>query len=144
MASELGNMRISEQIDAMEIMGINTSAYLVGTKMIAAMVVAPFLVIFAAVIGIGGGMIAGVAGDYLTVTEYERGLRIFYNPFNIQLMLIKSLVFSFLFASIACFQGYHVKGGTIQLAAASTKAVVYADIVILMSDYVLAQMLLGG
>lgn len=144
MASELGNMRISEQIDAMEIMGINTSAYLVGTKMIAAMVVTPFLVIFAAVIGIGGGMIAGVAGDYLTVTEYERGLRIFYNPFNIQLMLIKSVVFSFLFASIACFQGYYVKGGTIQLAAASTKAVVYADIVILMSDYVLAQMLLGG
>ncbi len=142
MASELGNMRISEQIDAMEIMGINTSSYLVGTKIIAAIIVAPFLVIFAAFIGISGGMIAGVAANYLTVAEFERGLHLFYNPFNVQLMLIKSLVFSFIFASIACFQGYNVKGGVIQLAAASTKAVVYADIFILLSDYVLAQILL--
>lgn len=144
MASELGNMRISEQIDAMEIMGINTSSYLVGTKMVAAFAVTPLLVVFAAVIGISGGMIASVGGGYLTVTEFERGLRIFYNPFNIQLMLIKSFVFAFLFSSIACFQGFNVKGGTIQLAAASTKAVVYADIFILLSDYVLAQVLLIG
>ena len=144
MASELGNMRISEQIDAMEIMGINTPTYLVGTKMIAGFMVTPFLVIFAAFIGIFGGMVASVGGGYLSIAEYERGLRIFYNPFNIQLMIIKSLVFSFIFSSIACFQGYNVKGGAIQLAAASTKAVVYADIFILLSDYVLAQTLLSS
>ncbi|MGB1242816.1 MAG: ABC transporter permease, partial [Chitinophagales bacterium] len=88
-------------------------------------------------------MVASVGGGFLTVTEYERGLHVFYSPFNIQLMLIKSFVFAFIFSSIACFQGYNVKGGTIQLATASTKAVVYADILILLSDYILAQTLLS-
>lgn len=142
-ASELGNMRTSEQIDALEIMGVNTPGYLIGTKILATLLSVPSLVILAALVGILGGLAAVVLGGYATTSDYEHGLHAFFMPFNLQLMLIKAIVFGFILSSVACYQGYHVRGGAVQIGQASTRAVVLADILILVSDYLLAQLFLG-
>ncbi len=142
MASELGNMRITEQIDALDIMGVNTSAYLVGTKILAAIFTVPLLIIIAALLGIIGGMLAVVLSDLMPLAVYERGLHAFYEPFYVKLMLIKGAVFAFLLASVSCYHGYHVSGGAIQIGEASTRAVVQSNIFILIFDYMLAAMLL--
>lgn len=142
MASELGNMRITEQVDALEIMGINTGGYLVGTKLVGALLTIPSLVVIAALVGILGGMGATVLSGITNIAEYERGLLAFFEPFNVWLMLIKSVIFSFILASVACYEGYYVKGGAIEIGAASTRAVVLSNILILVADYVIAFVLL--
>lgn len=141
-ASELGNMRITSQIDAMEIMGINTRGYLLSTKIIAAVVTIPALIIMAAFVGIIGGMAATYLSDVSTIQEYERGLRAFFLPFNVRLMLIKGLVFSLILSTVSCYQGYFVEGGAIEIGQASTRAVVLSNILILISDYFIAFTLL--
>ena len=141
-ASELGNMRISEQIDALEIMGINTIPYLVGTKIIAAIIMIPLLIILAALVGIFGGLISTIGSDLASLAEFEQGLRYFFLPFNITLMMIKGTTFAFLLSSIACYQGFYVKGGAVEIGVASTRAVVVTNILILLFDFLLAFMLL--
>jgi len=141
-ASELGNMRITSQIDAMEIMGINTPGYLLGTKIIAALITIPALIVVAAFVGIIGGMLATVLSDISTLQEYERGLRAFFVPFNVRLMLTKGVVFSLLLTTVSCYQGYHVEGGAIEIGQASTRAVVLSNILILIADYFIAFTLL--
>lgn len=140
-SSELGSMRISEQIDALEVMGINTKAYLVGPKIFAAVFIVPFLVIFSAFLGIYGGMFAAI-GKGIPFEEYYRGLLSFFMPFNVKLMIIKSLVFSFILTSVACYQGYHVKGGALAIGDASTRSVVIGSIAIIIADYLIAELLL--
>ena len=140
-ASELGTMRISEQIDALEIMGINTTSYLVGPKIIAAMLMVPLLVIIAALLGCGGGYAAVVASETLSNAAYREGLQIFFDEFYVTIMIVKSVVFAFIITSIACYQGYFVQGGALQIGKASTRAVVYSSVMILLSDYVLALLL---
>ena len=103
----------------------------------------PSLVVVAALVGILGGLLAVLLGGYGTFSDYERGLHAFFMPININLMLIKGVVFAFILSSIACYQGYHVKGGAVQIGQASTRAVVLADILILVSDYVIAQIFLS-
>lgn len=142
MASELGNMRITEQIDALEIMGVNTSSYLVGTKLVAGLITIPMLIILAALLGIVGGLLAVVLSDLMPLGVYERGLHLFFVPFNVKMMMIKGFVFAFILSTVACYHGYHVKGGAIQIGEASTKAVVHSNILILLSDYVIAEILL--
>lgn len=141
-ASELGNMRITSQIDAMEIMGINTPGYLLGTKIVAALITIPALIVVAAFVGIIGGMLATVLSDISTLQEYERGLRAFFVPFNVRLMLTKGVVFSLLLSTVSCYQGYHVEGGAIEIGQASTRAVVFSNILILIADYFIAFTLL--
>lgn len=141
MAAELGGMRQKEHIDAMEIMGVNTSAYLVMPKIIAAVVVIPMLVTISAYIAIIGGYIATVPPEHITDEEYIRGLRSFFVPNNVNMMYIKAVVFAFILTSVSCYQGYFVKGGSIELGRASTNAVVYSDILILLADYVIAMIL---
>jgi len=143
MASELGNMRITEQIDALEIMGVNTGTYLALTKIVAALITIPSLVILAAMLGIGGGFVATYLSDLSSFAEYERGLRAWYYPFNIKLMLIKGTTFAFILSSIACFEGFTVKGGAVQIGEASTRAVVNANILILIFDFLIANALLS-
>ncbi len=142
MASELGNMRITEQIDALEIMGVNTPGYLVGTKLTAALFTIPLLIILAALLGILGGLLAVVLSNIMPIGVYERGLHAFFEPFNVRLMMIKGFVFAFILSTVACFHGYNVKGGAIQIGEASTKAVVHSNILILLSDYIIAEVLL--
>ncbi len=140
-AAEIGGMRQKEHIDAMEIMGVNTAAYLIMPKIIAAIVVIPLLVSIAAFVSIIGGYMACVPAGLITDQEYTQGLRAFFVPYNVFMMYVKALVFSFILTSVSAFQGYHVKGGSIELGEASTQAVVYSDILILLFDYLIALVL---
>ncbi|MBK6938142.1 MAG: ABC transporter permease [Chitinophagaceae bacterium] len=141
-ASELGNMRVSEQIDALEIMGVNSKAYLILPKITAALLMIPMLVVIAMVLGIWGGRIAGTAAGILSGPVYDKGLLEFFVPFNVIFALIKSYVFAFIISSIPSFYGYYVKGGALEIGKASTKAVVVSCILILFADYLLSALLL--
>jgi phospholipid/cholesterol/gamma-HCH transport system permease protein len=141
-ASELGNMRVSEQIDALEIMGINTKSYLVMPKIVAALLMIPLLVVIAMVLGIWGGRLAGVAANIISASEYDKGLLEFFVPYNVIFALVKSYVFAFIISSIPAFYGYYVKGGALEIGRASTKAVVVSCIMILFADYILSALLL--
>jgi phospholipid/cholesterol/gamma-HCH transport system permease protein len=140
-AAEIGGMRQKEHIDAMEIMGVNTASYLILPKIIAGLVMIPILVCLAAFISILGGYLSSVVGGLITHEEYLRGLRSFFSDYNVVLMIVKSLVFAFILTSVSAYQGYYVKGGSIELGQASTQAVVYSDILILLADYVIALLL---
>ena len=138
MAAEIGGMRQKEHIDAMEIMGVNTAAFLILPRTIAALVVIPMLVSLAAFVSIGGGYMASVPTGLFSHAEYIRGLRIFFEPYNVFMMFVKSFVFAYILTTVACYQGYYVKGGSIELGKASTQAVVFGDILILLADYLIA------
>lgn len=142
LASELGSMRVTEQIDALEIMGVNTESYLIATRIFAALITIPILVAIASFSGIMGGYVATAAGSYYSVEDYVRGIRMFFHPFDVQLMFIKSFTFSFIVSSISCYMGYYVQGGSVEIGRASTKAVVYSCIFVLLADYVIAELLL--
>ncbi len=141
-SSELGSMRITEQIDALEIMGVNTPAYLIGPKIIAGLFVMPLLVIIAVFLGIIGGMLAGVLGGYYSMAEYIRGTQDMFVPWYAFMMLIKSAVFGFIICSISAYYGYNVKGGALAIGEASTKAVVNSCIIIIIANFILAFILL--
>jgi phospholipid/cholesterol/gamma-HCH transport system permease protein len=141
-ASELGNMRVSEQIDALEIMGINTKTYLILPKIGAAIIMIPLLVVIAMVLGIWGGRLAGTASGIISGNVFDKGLLEFFVPFNVIFALIKSYVFAFIISSIPAFYGYYVKGGALEIGRASTKAVVVSCILILFADYILSALLL--
>jgi phospholipid/cholesterol/gamma-HCH transport system permease protein len=141
-ASELGNMRVSEQIDALEIMGINTKTYLVLPKILAALLVIPMLVIIAGVLGIWGGRMAGVMSGIISASTFDQGLLKEFMPFNITFALIKAYTFAFIISSIPAYYGYYVKGGSLEIGRASTKAVVISCILVLFADYLLAALLL--
>lgn len=140
-ASELGSMRNKEQIDALEIMGVNTKAFLIGPKILAAVLIIPPLVVIAAALGMFGGLFAAKSQGVATEI-YVRGLHSWFDAFNVQLMLIKAVAFAFILTSVACYQGYYVKGGSIEMGKASTRAVVYGSILILAFDYLIASVLL--
>jgi phospholipid/cholesterol/gamma-HCH transport system permease protein len=141
-ASELGNMRVSEQIDALEIMGINTKAYLVLPKIAGAMVMIPALVVLSAVLGIWGGRLAGSLSGILSTTTFDKGLLEQFVPYNVIFAMSKAYTFSFLISSVPAFFGYYVKGGALEIGRASTKAVVVSCILVLFADYLLAALLL--
>jgi phospholipid/cholesterol/gamma-HCH transport system permease protein len=141
-AGELGNMRVSEQIDALEIMGINTKAYLVLPKILAAIVVIPMLIVIAMILGIWGGRIAGAAAGILSSDTFDKGLREGFNAYNVFFSLVKAYTFAYLISSIPAYYGYNVQGGALEIGRASTKAVVVSCIMILIADYVLSALLL--
>jgi phospholipid/cholesterol/gamma-HCH transport system permease protein len=141
-AGGLGTMRITEQVDALEVMGINSASYLVLPKIIAAIFMFPLLVIIAMTLSIGGGYLAGTLSGALTAQEYITGIRDVFVPYNITFALIKSVVFAFLISSISSFQGYNTKGGALEVGAASTNAVTNSIIAVLIADFVCAQVLL--
>jgi len=141
-ASELGNMRVSEQIDALEIMGINTKTYLVLPKILAALLVIPMLVVIAAVLGVWGGRLAGSAANIISNSTFDKGLLEGFLPYNVFFALAKAYTFAFLISSVPAYFGYYVKGGSLEIGRASTKAVVTSCILILFADYILAALLL--
>jgi phospholipid/cholesterol/gamma-HCH transport system permease protein len=141
-ASELGNMRISEQIDALEIMGINSKAYLILPKILGALIMVPCLVIISIVVGIWGGRVAGSLTGIIAPDIFDIGLRQNLQVFNIYFSLYKAYTFSFIISSIPAYFGYYVKGGALEIGQASTKAVIVSCILILFADYILAQLLL--
>src|SRR6195952_394725 len=143
-AGELGNMRVSEQIDALEIMGINTRTYLILPKILAALITIPLLVILAMVLGIWGGRLAGIMSGILSANTYEKGLLQYFQPYNVFFALIKAYTFAFIISSIPAYYGYYVKGGALEIGRSSTKSVVVSCVAILFADYVLAQLLLDN
>jgi phospholipid/cholesterol/gamma-HCH transport system permease protein len=141
-ASELGNMRVSEQIDALEIMGINTKTYLIMPKIVAALLTIPMLVVLAMVLGIWGGRLAGSASGILSTNTYDQGLLLSFMPYNVFFALVKAYTFSFIISTVPAYYGYFVKGGSLEIGRSSTKSVVVSCVMILLADYILAALLL--
>lgn len=141
-ASELGNMRISEQIDALEIMGINTKAYLVFPKIAAALLMVPLLIVLSAALAIWGGRMAGSLSGILATDIFDIGLRQNFSPYNVFFALTKAYTFAFIISSVPAYFGYNVSGGALEIGRSSTTSVVVSCILILVADYALAALLL--
>ncbi|MCB0696461.1 MAG: ABC transporter permease [Chitinophagaceae bacterium] len=141
-ASELGNMRVSEQIDALEIMGINTKTYLVLPKIIAAVIMVPCLITLSIAISIFGGYIAGSFSSIITEEEFRQGLMLEFMPYNLFFAMAKSFTFALIITIIPSYFGYNVRGGALEIGRASTTSVIVSCILILLMDYVLSVLLL--
>ncbi|WP_394343533.1 MlaE family ABC transporter permease [Hymenobacter metallilatus] len=141
-AGGLGTMRITEQVSALEVMGINSASYLVFPRILASMLMFPLLVILAMALSIIGGYLAGSLTGALSAQEYVEGIRTDFIPYNIVFALIKSVVFAFLVSAISSFKGFYTQGGALEVGNASTTAVNNSIIAILIADFVLAALLL--
>lgn len=141
-AGGLGTMRITEQIDAIDVMGINSASYLVLPKLIAAMLMFPMLVTLSGFLSISGGYFATVYTGVLTHYDFVTGLRESFVVFNVFFALIKAVVFAFLITSISSYQGFYTKGGALEVGKSSTNAVTNSCIAILVADYIIAKLLL--
>ena len=133
---------MSEQIDALEIMGINTKTYLIMPKIAAALIMIPLLVVISMGLGIWGGRLAGNASGILSNDTFDRGLMENFKAFNVWFALIKAYTFAFIISSIPAYYGYYVQGGALEIGRSSTKAVVVSCILILFADYLLSALLL--
>jgi phospholipid/cholesterol/gamma-HCH transport system permease protein len=142
-ASEIGHMKITEQIDALETMGINSACYLILPKMIAALVFVPLLTMMSMFVGIAGGWLASITTGALTSTDYIYGIQYWFVPFYITYSLIKVAVFAVIITSVPGFFGYTVQGGALEVGRSSTKAVVTSSILILLFNVILTQLLLS-
>ena len=141
-ASEIGTMRITEQIDALRVMGVNPANYLILPKITAAMIYFPVLVTFSIFLGVFGGWVSGSVTGLVPSVDYIQGIREWFVPFNLVYAMIKTEVFAFIITSVAAFRGYTVKGGSVEVGQASTNAVVQSNILIIIFDLLLTQMLL--
>lgn len=140
-ASELGTMRVTQQIDALDIMGVNSAGYLIMPKILGLMTLMPCLVIFADVMGVIGAYATAYIGHILSPEDLTLGLQHSFNPWFVWMSIIKSTVFAFIIASVSSFCGYTVEGGSVEVGKASTSAVVNSSILILFSDVFLTQLL---
>ncbi len=141
-ASEIGTMQVTEQIDALEIMGVNPASFLVMPKIFAFMFILPFLVIFSIFIGVTGGFIISATTNVISIQDYLYGIHYAFNEYYVTYTLIKSVFFAFIITSVSSYFGYYTKGGALEVGRASTKGVVYSSIFILLFNYILTQLLL--
>lgn len=141
-ASEIGTMRITEQIDALEIMGVNSASYLILPKIIAAVFFFPFLTILSILIGIFGGWMIAYLTGIMIPADYLDGLLLDFKPYSITYSLIKTSVFAYIITSISAFYGYYAKGNSLEVGSASTRAVVVSSVVIMIFNLILTQILL--
>ncbi|MDT7832788.1 ABC transporter permease [Flavobacteriaceae bacterium S356] len=140
--SSIGTMRVTEQIDALEVMGINSINHLVFPKVLATVFFYPFLIVLSMFLGILGGWVAGVTSGIFSHVDFLYGVQLQFDPFLIKYALVKTLVFAFLIATVPSYHGYYVKGGSIAVGKASTQSVVWTIILIVIANYFLTQMLL--
>jgi len=140
-ASEIGSMRVSEQIDALEIMGVNSASFLILPKIIASIFFFPVLVILSMGIGMIGAWIGGLSVN-VTTTDFLYGLRYEFIPFYVTYAIVKTIFFAFIVSSISSYFGYHAKGGAISVGRSSTEAVVYSSIIILVFNFILTKIIL--
>ncbi|WP_308993860.1 ABC transporter permease [Mariniflexile litorale] len=140
--SSIGTMRVTEQIDALEVMGINSLNYLVFPKAVALMLY-PFAIAIGMFLGILGGMVACVYGGFSSLEDYIYGIQTDFIPFHITYAFIKTFVFAFILATIPAFHGYYMKGGALEVGKASTTSFVWTSVVIILLNYFLTQMLLS-
>jgi phospholipid/cholesterol/gamma-HCH transport system permease protein len=137
-ASEIGTMRITEQIDALEIMGVNSINHLLLPKILASVIYFPILIVFSMFLGMFGGFLALVISDLQTTETYILGLRSWFDPYNI----FYAVAFGFIIVSVSSFYGYYVKGGSLEVGKASTKAVVISSVVILIANFIITKLML--
>jgi phospholipid/cholesterol/gamma-HCH transport system permease protein len=141
-ASELGNMRVSEQIDALEIMGINSKAYLIMPKIIASLLLVPCLIILSISVSILGGYLAGIFSAIVSKEQYLQGLTDDFRGYTIVVAMVKSFVFAFILSAIPSYYGYNVRGGSVEIGLSSTKSVMVSCIFILLADYLITTLML--
>ena len=141
-ASQLGTMRITEQIDALAMMGVRSASFLVMPKILAAVLFFPFLITLSMGLGIVGGWIFGLLASVVTTADYIDGLRLDFDSFSYTYAMIKTVVFAFLVTSISAFNGFYAKGSALEVSKSSTRAVVSSSIAILISNYLITQILL--
>ena len=140
-ASEIGTMRVTQQIDALEIMGVNSASFLILPKVLGMVTIMPILVIFSTASGFVGAYATAAIGHVLTVDDLTLGLQHQFNAWFVWMSLIKSLVFAFIISSVPAYFGYRVEGGSVEVGKASTDAVVSSSILILFSDIFLTPLL---
>lgn len=141
-ASEIGTMRISEQIDALDIMGVNSASYLILPKVIAAVIIFPFLVLISMFLGILAGAWLGELAGVVSYADYEYGIQYDFKPFQVGYAMIKTVVFAFIITSISAYHGYFTRGGALEVGKSSTQAVVYSIVLIMITNYLITQLLL--
>ncbi|MBP8903705.1 MAG: ABC transporter permease [Paludibacteraceae bacterium] len=142
-ASEIGTMRITEQIDAIEIMGVNSANYLILPKIMAFVLMMPFLVIFSMAVGLFGGYLVGMFSDVISVADYLLGIQYAFIPYYIFYSVVKSIVFAFLISSVAAYYGYYSYGGALDVGKASTNAVVNSSILVLFFNLLITNIMLN-
>jgi len=142
-ASEVGTMRVTEQIDALEIMGVNSAGFLILPKIIASLFFFPILCAMSMIIGVFGGYLVSIFTDAVTPSNFVLGLHMFFIPFYITYSMVKMVFFAFIISSVSAYFGYHVKGGALNVGKASTQAVVYSSILILLFNVILTQLFLA-
>ena len=140
-ASELGTMRVTQQIDALDIMGVNSASYLILPKILGLVTIMPFLVIFSSAMGILGAYATAYIGHILTPDDLTLGIQHAFKPWFMWMSIVKSLFFAYIIASVSSYFGYTVEGGSVEVGKASTDAVVSSSVLILFSDVFLTQML---
>ena len=141
--SSIGTMRVTEQIDALEVMGVNSLNYLVFPKLIA-LLLFPFVIGIAMFLGILGGWLGGVYGGFLSSSEFIQGLQSEFVPFHIVYAFIKTVIFALILATIPSFHGYYMKGGALEVGKASTVSFVWTSVIIILANYILTQLLLAS
>lgn len=141
-ASQIGTMRVTEQIDALEIMGINSPGYLILPKILGAVITIPLLIIISIGLSIFGGYLAGTLSGAVTAQDFINGVTTDFVPFTLVVSMVKAVIFAFIIASVAAYQGFYTSGGALEVGISSTRAVVISCISILCADYLIAQLLL--
>jgi len=140
--SSIGTMRVTEQIDALEVMGINSLNYLVFPKIVA-MLLYPFVISIAMFVGIGGAYMAGVMGGFVASDQFLEGLQSDFIPFHLAYAFIKSFIFALILATVPSYHGYYMKGGALEVGQASTTSFVWTSVILIIANYVLTQLLLS-
>lgn len=141
-ASQIGTMRVTEQIDALEVMGINSKGYLLMPRLVAGFFSFPLLITISAFLSTMGGLMAGDISGEVSAIEYIQGMEEYYDPLYITIMYVKAIIFGILIVSISAYQGYYVRGGALEVGRAATRAVVYSCLTMVVADYFVAQLLL--
>ena len=142
-ASEIGTMRITDQIDELEIMGVNSANYLILPKITAFVLMMPILVVISMAVGLVGGYCVGMFSDVITIADYLLGIQYAFIPFYVWYSIIKSLVFAFIIASVSSYYGYYAYGGALEVGKASTSAVVNSSVLILFFNLLLTNLMLN-
>jgi len=142
-SSEIGSMRITEQIDALDIMGVNSAGYLVLPKIVAAVFIFPFLIIMGMFLGVSAGALVGELAGVISLSDFVLGIQYDFRPFQVVYALIKTTVFAFIIVTVSAYTGYYTRGGALEVGRASTQAVVYSIILIMVTNLILTQLLLG-
>jgi len=141
-ASQIGTMRVTEQIDALEIMGVNTPGYLISPKIIAGVSMIPLLVIISVILGLTGGYVACLTSREISPTDYVMGLKDGFNTVTVTVCAVKATVFGFIITSVCSYFGFYTSGGALEVGQSATKGVVYSCIWILFADLVISSLLL--